>query len=201
MEDAKYYVVTEEQLRDRARSYVPVKEKLQFIDDVCTRCFDTMNIGGATGEDVPPVYKENLYNKNKYLAAAVAKLYLGENFTPEDEDDPWKMSDEVYDYFSAVKPLTQIERIRRTSKDRELQDKCFDLVQDYKDLREMLNSEIHGLMRAMNDTLTRFQMLITQQTTPEYMKGLVSGLNEAQAELNAYVEERKGLFKDETKQS
>ena len=185
----EYFIVTEDQVREKARSYVPVKEKHRFVEDVSTRCFDILNITATTGDSAtPPLYKENTEKKQKYLAAAVAKLYLGEGFTPANENDQWLMTDEDFDFFSAVRPLTQVDRIRRMTKDRELQDKCFDLVQDYKDLREMLNNEIHGLMRAMNDTLARFQNLLAVQASPEYLESLKGELDSLQSEIAEHAD-------------
>ena len=114
---------------------------------------------------------------------------MGEGFTQADEDDPWMMTDEDYDFFSTVRPLSQIERIRRGTKDRELQNKCFDLLQDFKDLREMLNSEIHGLMRAMNDTLARFQMLQAVQSTPEYLAEKKEEIERLKGAIESYLSE------------
>ena len=188
----EYFIITEELIRDKARSYVPIKEKQDFANAVSGLCFDVLNISANTGDSAtPPMYKENPAKKQKYLAAAIAKLYLGEGFTQASEDDPWMMTDEDYDFFSAVRPLSQIERIRRGTKDRELQDKCFDLMQDYKDLREMLNSEIHGLMRAMNDTLARFQMLQAVQATPEYLEEQREALDKLKNEITEYVSQIK----------
>lgn len=184
----EYFIITEELIRDKARSYVPVKEKQDFVNAVSGLCFDTLNISATTGDSAtPPLYKENPVKKQKYLSAAIAKLYLGEGFTQASEDDPWTMTDEDYDFFSAVRPLSQIERIRRGTKDREIQDKCFDLMQDFKDLREMLNSEIHGLMRAMNDTLARFQMLQAVQATPEYLAEKKEEIERLKGEIESYM--------------
>lgn len=185
------FIVTEETIRDRAIAYIPIAEKQRWIGDVVVRCFDPINIAGVSGVDeMPPMYKENTFQRYKYLAGAVLKMYLGEDFSPISEDDPWMMPDDTYDFFCSEKPLAQIERIRRTSKDNAIKDKCFNLVQDYKDLRDMLSNEIHGLMRAMNDTLSRFQMLMAAQTTPEYVEKLTSELNTVQSELAEYAAER-----------
>lgn len=185
------FAVTEEVIRDKAVSCVPIAAKREWVSNVVVQCFDPINIAGVTGVDeMPPMYKENTFQRYKYLAGAVVKLYLGEDFTPVSEDDPWMMSDETFDFFCSSKPLAQIERIRRTSKDNAIKDKCFNLLQDYKDLRDMLLNEIHGLMRAMNDTLSRFQMLIAAQTTPEYVEKLTNELNAVQSELAEYATER-----------
>ena len=183
-------VLTEEKVRDYARAYVPIAEKRKFVDEVAFYCFDRLNVSADNDSAIPPLYKDNHGRKMKYLAAALAKLYLGETFTAENESDPWMISDEVYDYICSGRPLSQLERIRRNTKDKELQAKCYDLVQDYKDLRDMLNSDCHGLLHAMNDTLTRFQMLMDAQTTPEYVSQLLSGLTDAQTELREYTATR-----------
>lgn len=183
------FIVTEEAIRDRAIAYVPIAEKQSWVGDVVVRCFDPINIAAVSGVDeMPPMYKENTFQRVKYLAGALLKLYLCEDFAPVSEDDPWMMPDDTYDFFCADKPLAQIERIRRMSKDNAVKDKCFNLIQDYKDLREMLNNEIHGLMRAMNDTLSRFQMLMEAQTTPEYVEKLTQEINAVQNELAEYAD-------------
>lgn len=184
------FTITEEMFTEKARTYVPIAEKQSFVDEVVVRCFDPISISGADGADIPPVYKENIGRRMRYLAGGLAKLYLGEGFATENDDDPWMMTDEAYDYFWGGRPISQIERLRRFSKNKALQDQCYDLMQDYKELTNMLNSEIHGLMRAMNDTLSRFQMLIEAQTTPEYFQSLTKNLEEVQQELAEYAANR-----------
>ena len=181
------FVLTEDKIREYARAYVPIAEKRKFVDDVSIYCFDILNVSAGEGEALPPLYKENQARKVKYMTAALVKLYLGETFTPEGESDPWMMSDEVYDYISSGRPLSQLERVRRSTKDKELQAKCFDLVQDFKDLRDMLNSECHGLLHAMNDALTRFRQMLDAETTPEYVASVVQSLGDVQNELTEYM--------------
>ena len=192
MEESKnsVFVITEELLKEKARTYVPIAEKQSFVDEVVVRCFDPISISGSDDVDIPPVYKENIGRKMRYLAGGLAKLYLGEGFSTVSDDDEWMMTDEAYDYFWGGRPISQIERVRRFSKDKALQDQCYDLMQDYKELQNMLNSEIHGLMRAMNDTLSRFQMLMAAQTTPEYFQSLTKNLEEVQQELADYAANR-----------
>lgn len=192
--ESKVFTVTEGLIREKARIYVPIAEKMQFVDDVVVRCFDPISISGADDEAMPPMYKENAGRKMRYLAGGLAKLYLGEGFSSDDDDDPWMMTDEAYDYFWGGRPISQIERVRRFSKDKALQDQCYDLIQDYKELTNLLNSEIHGLMRAMNDPVSRLQMLIMAQTTPEYVQKLTKNLEDAQRELAEYSSERSALF-------
>lgn len=169
-EEPGYFVVAEELIRDKARAYVPLKEKQKFIQFVGGICYEQMNVGCLTKDTAtPPVYKEHPILKQKYLAAALLKLYLRVDFTPENAVDPWMMTDEDFDYFCGLRLLSQIERIQLWTGDASLRNKCYDLIRDFIDLREMLNSEIRGLIRAMNDTLARFQMLQAVQAAPEYL--------------------------------
>lgn len=185
------FIVTEEMIADRATDYVPVAEKQRFVDDVVVRCFDPLTVAGVSGvEEMPPMYKENSFRRNKYLAGALVMLYLGEDFSPVSDDDPWMMTDEFYDFFSSAKPIAQIERIRRTSKDNAIKDKCFNLISDYKELRDLLNSEIHGLMKAMNDTLSRYQMMTAAQVTPEFVEKLLGDAKSLQSMLDTYADQR-----------
>lgn len=184
------FVITEALLHEKARTYVPIAEKQKFVDDVVVRCFDPISISGADDEALPPMYKENTGRKMRYLAGGLAKLYLGEGYATANDDDPWMMTDEAYDYFWGGRPVSQIERVRRFSKDKNLQDQCYDMMQDFKELTNLLNSEIHGLMRVMNDPVARYQMLMAAQTTPEYFQQLTKALEVAQQELADYTANR-----------
>lgn len=169
-EEPDYFVVTEQLIRDKARPYVPIGEKQKFIQLVGSVCYEQMNVGCLTKDTAtPPLYKEHPILKQKYLAAALLKLYLRVDFTPANAVDPWMMTDEAFDYFCGLRLLSQIERIQLWTGDVSLRNKCYDLIHDFMDLREMLNSEIHGLIRAMNDTLARFQMLQAVHAAPEYL--------------------------------
>ena len=192
MEESKTtFKITEASLLDKARIYIPFAEKKSWVDDVVVRCFDPIEVSGVgDGSAMPSMYKENQGRKLKYLAGALAKLYLGESFSPENAEDQWMMTNEDFDFFWGSHPIGQIERVRRYSKNKELQDNCYDMIQDYKELREMLNSEIHGYLRTMNDVLYRFQMLMAAQITPEYMQTLVNSMNEAKTELEEYTAHR-----------
>lgn len=176
-------IITEDVLRDKARAYVPMREKMDYVSAVSVGCFDRMDIGAATAssDPVPPMYKESAERKARYMASALCRLYLQFTFDPATEADPWMMSDPDYEYFCSGNPLNQIERVKRTTKDRDLQNKCYDLLADYKLLEKLLNSECYGLLHAMNDTLSRFQQMMSAQVTPEAVQSMVAELNELKA--------------------
>lgn len=183
-----FVVITEEMILN-AREYVPLAEKEAFVDAVAMNCYDSMTIGtGAKEKDGtnPPFYKENSGLKARYMMAALSELYFGIKFVPVSENDEWRMTEKQYEMWACGNPLNQIERIKRNSRYNALKDKCFDLLADYHALEKMLNSECYGLLKAMNDPVTRFSMLMDAQTTPEYVQSLIDSVSEAQKELEEF---------------
>lgn len=170
-------VLTEEIIRDEARSYVPLAEKEEFIRSVSDNCFDRIAIGSGNGEDIPPMWKENGFIKQKYLAGALAKLYFRLEFATEDKDE-WLPTTEEYDRIMAGCPINQIERIRKSSKDSAVRDKCYDLLYDYKALERLLTGEIAGMRPAANDVLSRFNRLMEAQASPEAFEKLAMSAEE-----------------------
>ena len=101
-----------------------------------------------------------------------------------EKDDPWLPSEEACDAYFASFPISQLERIKKTTQDKELRDKIYDLLSDYRALEKLLNAECYGLLPAMNDTLSRFQMMMSAQTTPESVESLMNSIEELERDLN-----------------
>lgn len=190
MEIVKNVCLTEEHLRDVAVSYVSMRDKEEFIKDVSPGCFDKMEIGTENGDPLPPFYKESAVRKHRYMTAALLKLYLRLGYDTETEGDPWSITDESYEAASRSFLISQLERIKKRTADKELQDKIYDLLADYKLLEKLLNAECYGMLPAMNDTLSRFQMMMSAQTTPEAMEALMKATEETKRELEEYREKR-----------
>ena len=185
MEGEKKLTLTEEWLRRRAVSYASMESKERFVRDCAMRCFDKMEIGTENGEPMPPYYKENAVLKSRYMLAALLILYLDvEGLELAEKDDPWLPSEEACDAYFASFPISQLERIKKTTQDKELRDKIYDLLSDYRALEKLLNAECYGLLPAMNDTLSRFQMMMSAQTTPESVESLMNSIEELERDLN-----------------
>lgn len=177
-------VLTEEHLRENAAAYIPLGEKEKFIKEVSMRCFDKLEIADENGEPLPPFYKESPVSKVKYMMAALLKLYLRIGFDTETEDDPWSITEESFDAAAQSFLFSQLERMKKRTSDRGLQDKIYDLLADYKALEKLLNAECYGLLPAMNDTVSRIQMMMSAQTTPEAMEALMTATEEMKRELD-----------------
>lgn len=189
-----YLEITEDIIRERAAAYVPMSRKMAFVEEVADRCHDMMETGYTDSEDlnpVPPLFKESAEKKTRYMAAALCRLYLGFDFEHPD-DDQWMMTEEDYEMFASGNPLNQLERIKKNTRDKDVQNKVFDLLADYKLLEKLLNAEVYGLMSAKNDIILRLNRLISASITPDAVKTLAEQADALQTELEGYRQTRNG---------
>ena len=186
MESEKNICLTEEHLRDTAVSYISMRDKEEFIKDASTGCFDKMEIGTENGDPLPPFYKESAVRKHRYMTAALMKLYLRLPVDLVEDGGDWDITDDCYEAAARSFLVSQIERIKKRTTDKELQDKIYDLLADYRLLEKLMNAECYGMLPAMNDTVSRFQMMMAAQTTPEAMDALMKSVEETKRELEAF---------------
>lgn len=183
-----------------ARCYVPYAEKKLFLDDVASRCFEALEISASadSGDSaLPPMYKENGFAKQRYLAAALIRLYFGMEMELEDADgQKWLISLDQFDAWQASQAMNQLERMKGKVAP-ELRDKIFDLISDYRDLEKKLNTEVFGLLQVMNDPVSRILASLRQTVTPDMLKEAVSQLAETQSELDAYLKAKQEKVSDE----
>ena len=178
-----------EKIMQEAEAYVPISKKAEFVHYCAERCFDKLNITAASGNDtlsaMPPMWKENSELKARYMMGGLLKLYLKQE-AQTDENDEWLLTEQEYDRWAAAHILNQIERMKSNAS---LRDKCFDLLQDYKTLEKMLNTEVYGLIRVMNDSVSRIIAQIQASTTPESMKNAMAQLEQSKKDYEKYMKE------------
>ena len=171
------YIITEEQMAN-VNTYVPLKVKTNWVDMVAENCLQKMSISATINDEaieMPPVYKEDMERKSRYLMGAFVKLYLRGNFEPEKDGDDALMPESEYDKWAGGHIFSQIEKFKAN---KELRDICFNLLNDYKDLEKRLNAECHALVTAMNDDVARQLVAMQAAATPESIQELVESFNE-----------------------
>lgn len=182
--------ITVEQI-EKANEYVPFIEKEKFVNSVADKCFDRLQISADSGDEnipIPPMYKENSGLKMRYAMGAFVKLYLKEDFESV-EGEEYLMSLDDYDRYAGGHIFNQIERMKNGNAD--LRNKCFDLLQDYKVLEKMLNTEVYSLLQVMNEPVNRILAHIGAMTTPQAVEGFISSMQTLQNELEEYKAEEK----------
>jgi len=189
------YKLTEEDIRN-ANAYVPLATKMEFVRYVAERCFDQLEISTNNGgkdknSPLPSCYKVNTDKKTRYLMAALVGLYLGKKFKREEEKtehnpdpDKWLMAIDEYDIYAGGHIFDQLNRMKNNV---ELRDKCFDIQADYSDLKYRLESDIKGLLGAMNDSASRLMAYIELASSPDEIKKAMDAMTENQEMLDQYL--------------
>ena len=95
-----------------------------------------------------------------------------------------EVSYEQYDYYSGGHLLNQIERFKS---DKDLKNKAFDLTEDFREFRKMVDTIIYNHKMNVNDPLKRFDAMLTVFSTPENLKALMSELQKAGDEMEKKV--------------
>ena len=148
--------LTKTDIIEKAKTYIPLERKHIWARNVAAAC--TRNVV-VTGNDngsviaVPDRCEENSMARTMALASALAQNYLGI------WDEEYVMQAADYDEVLSSHLIGQLERMKR---DAEIKDKVFDLLEDYTELKKMLNTEIYTRLGHLNDPISR--MLIAFQS-------------------------------------
>lgn len=183
-------VLTEHNVKTRSRSYVANAEKEAFVNYAATRCFDRLELSTEDGQSVPPMWKENLGRKNRYMAAALVRLYLFPWSGDTVDGSILELDDDEWDAISSLQFTSQLERMKKRTGDQQLRDKIFDMIADYHVLEKLLNSECYGLLNAMNDPVTRFKTMLSAEVTPEAIQAMQKQMDATKRELEDYISKR-----------
>ena len=72
----EYLKLTEQDMKE-SKTYLPLADKMVFVEYAADRCFDRMNVtmDDGTGLNLPmaPMYKENTALKSRYLMGALVR--------------------------------------------------------------------------------------------------------------------------------
>ena len=139
-----------------SNTYIPLAQKEALASEIAPKCFDRLAIT-ADGEQLPPMYMVNTGLESRYLIAALVSRYLRAGFKADDADENL-MSVEDYDEWMGSHILCQIDRWKH---DKDMRDKCYELLEDFYDFKRRITNQINGLISAQNDTVMRQGMYIS----------------------------------------
>lgn len=180
--------ITEKDM-EKARSYVPMAEKINFSHRVADKCRLAVKMGYSDAEQsgtLPDMFMENTEKKVRFLLGALVKLYLGGSFDGA-EDEDLLLSQDDFDRAAQNHLLNQIERLKS---EKNVRNKCFDLLQDYKLLEKMANAELYATLQVQNDPASRLIAFFQTATAPGSIRKLQDEAEKIKGEVAAYLKER-----------
>lgn len=177
MEEKELKILTEEDIR-KATKYVPLAQKTAMARAYAQDCLLQFEL--STGNDevdkvFPSRFQENPQKRMLYGMLVLLREYLHKM---EDED----LSTEQYDAWGESAIFNQLDRFK-SSKDPEIRNKVYDLVDDYREFYRMLGTEINSLCEAKNDFLARFVQYVTLSQSPEALQEQLEKLEELTKEI------------------
>lgn len=183
----EYYIIKEEDMK-KVSTYLPIMAKREWVELVAEKCLVKMNLTASYQDEnipIPPIYKENVEYKARYLMGVFVTLYLHGSWEVGEGEDEWLMPIDEYDKWARGHIFAQIEKFKSNQ---ELRDICFNMMNDFKDLTRQLNAEIEALMSVLNDPTSRQMAVMQMSMTPEALQRAVDELNEAAAAMKEYEE-------------
>lgn len=192
MDNSKmYYELTETDIKN-AVDYIPTAEKMSFVRLVAERCFDKLDIttnesGSDENRPLPSCYKINTDKKARYLMSALVGFYLGKSVDYDEDDDKLLMTVGEYDYYAGGHILEALNRMKNRA---DIRDKCYNILSDYGELKYRLESDIKGLLEAMNDSVSRILAYIEMASSPAEMERVMKEMTQNKELLDGYLEHR-----------
>lgn len=186
MEAKDRKILTEEDIRN-AVSYLPLAKKTAMARAYAQDCllqFDISTGNEEVDKVFPSRFQENPQKRMLYGMLVLLRDYLKKM---EDED----LSTEQYDVWGASSIFNQLDRFK-SSKDPEIRNKVYDLVDDYREFYRMLGTEINSLAEAKNDFLARFIQYVSLSQSPEALQEQLEQLEK----LTHEIEGMKGTIKE-----
>lgn len=184
-----YKTISEDDVRN-AETYIPIGKKAEFVEHIGdNRCFQVLSISYGD-EAMPPMYREDHELKSRYMLTAFLKMYLKKDVETL-EDDEWLMSRDEYDSWSSGHIMNVIERYKSN---KDLRDKIYNMLSDYKDLEKRVNLELYGRLNVMNDVLLRVIQKLGEKITPESLTQLTDSFKETEQQLMSELQRRQAIL-------
>lgn len=157
--------ITKEMIQN-ANDYIPLIEKQALTEKLAQRCIARVNVGftldgDQTSHTMPERYQEMRHMTAMFQMGVFAKLYLKQEFFG---DDDLQMAANVYDDWAGSHVFNQLERLKT---DKDVKDKVFNILYDYKEFQWAMRREIETLIGHNNDTVLRLGIFFAESAKNE----------------------------------
>jgi hypothetical protein len=130
---------------------------------------------------LPTLWVDDLETKNLYTMVVLLTEYLKIK-VPDD------FTDEIYDEYASTHILNQLERFKSNLA---LKDKVFDLLNDFRDFKKILDTEIFNEKEVRNDPVARLSAAISIISNSENIKKMQEELEKSASEFESAQREAK----------
>lgn len=183
-------IITEQDIL-KAKASIPLTLKFavaQYIAEFSTdKKQITIKEGGVDSIALPDMRQRNTMREVQFKIGVFVKEYMGKDVDfVKGEDNlpcPYLMAADEVDAWSDFE--TQLDRLKR-SKNKEVADKCYDILNDYHAFCRMVSIEIEQELQIKNDIVGRFAWLaksLINSYTPEKLQESIDELKEIQEQL------------------
>lgn len=181
----------------KARAYMPVAEKealSRMMAKLCVRVVE--NDAGTSAIPLPTLRVEDRLRRLQFLHGVLCGYYLGAAYekeklrykdadgNPAEREIALCMSADALDKWLESQPMNQFERLK---KEKQIANKVYDLLYDFKAFELMLNGAIREEMDMGNDPALRIAQVLATQTTPEAMRETMKIMEEYKTQVSENV--------------
>lgn len=167
----------------KARSYMPVANKeaiSRLMAKLIVRVVE--NDAAQSANPLPPMRVEDRIRRLQVLHGVLAGWYFGGEYEKErlqykdddgntrDREIAMVMSMDALDKWLEGHPMNQLERLK---KEKQIANKVYDILYDFKAFELMLNGAIREEMDMENDPALRIAQVLSMQTTPDTMREIM----------------------------
>lgn len=179
------HIITEEIILN-AESYIPIETKGEMARSFAESCVSEVQItleNNGEKDVLPPRYQENPQMKSLYGMMTLLDQYL--HLLEKDEKGFVTLTKSEYDEWGRACVMNQLDRFK-SSKNIEVRNKVYDILDDYREFYRMLGVEITSLVANKNDGLSRFIDYFKASVTPDMIKDVFSQLTGTLGEIKDY---------------
>lgn len=175
--------ITAEDIKKSA-TFMSLLDKETLTRSIAQFCVEPVEVTADEVESLPPMFRENRKLRHQFQMGILATM-LGREFelqlvsvrgdeSGEEHRLAWCMDEDVYNSWAGSHVVNQLERLKKGG-DKEVANKVFDLLYDYKAIEMMLSGAIRDELEARNDIFNRAMRFLSVEATRSVMDGLMDG--------------------------
>ena len=189
-------IITEEIILN-ATTYLPIETKSVMAREFAKECVSEVQVSIDENDStsvLPPRYQENPMLKSLYGMMTLLDQYL--HLIVRDENGDATLNVEEFDEWGKSCVMNQLDRMK-SSKNVEVRNRVYDILDDYREFYRMLGVEISALVAHKNDFLSRFLQYFSMSITPDMFKDAFANLADSLNDIKEQAEKEKDMKSEE----